>query len=189
AEELRSSLNTIEVGGEKLSINHILLKATALALTRHPAINAQYHDGRVRLFARPHIGVAVALEDGLIVPVVRDCDRKSLGEIARETKGLVERARSRKLRPEEYTGGTFALSNLGMFEVVEFTAVIDPAHGAILAVGAIEEKPVVVGGQIAVRKRMRLTGSFDHRIIDGAQGAAFLQGLKKILENPIQLLL
>ena len=189
AEELRRSLNTIEVGGEKLSINHILLKATALALTRHPAINAQYHDGRVRLFARAHIGVAVALEEGLIVPVVRECDRKSLGEIARETKGLVERARSRKLRPEEYTGGTFAISNLGMFEVVEFTAVIDPAHGAILAVGAIEEKPVVVGGQIAVRKRMRLTGSFDHRIIDGAQGAAFLQGLKKILENPVQLLL
>ena len=189
AEELRRSLNAIEAGAEKLSINHILIKATALALKRHPAINAQYHDGRVRLFKRVHIGVAVALEDGLIVPVIRECDRKSLGEIAREAKGLIERARARKLRPEEYSGGTFAISNLGMFEVVEFTAVIDPTHGAILAAGAIEEKPVVVGGQVVIRKRMRLTGSFDHRIIDGAMGAQFLQELKKILENPVQLLL
>jgi pyruvate dehydrogenase E2 component (dihydrolipoamide acetyltransferase) len=189
AEDLRRSLNAIEAGAEKLSINHILIKATALALKRHPAINAQYHDGRVRLFKRVHIGVAVALEDGLIVPVIRECDRKSLGEIAREAKGLIERARARKLRPEEYSGGTFAISNLGMFEVVEFTAVIDPTHGAILAAGAIEEKPVVVGGQVVIRKRMRLTGSFDHRIIDGAMGAQFLQELKKILENPVQLLL
>jgi pyruvate dehydrogenase E2 component (dihydrolipoamide acetyltransferase) len=135
------------------------------------------------------MGVAVALEDGLIVPVIRDCNRKSLGEIAREARSLIERARSRKLRPEEYSGGTFAISNLGMYDVVEFTAVIDPAHGAILAVGAIEEKPVVMNGQIVVRQRMRLTGSFDHRIIDGAMGAKFLQELKKILENPVQLLL
>jgi pyruvate dehydrogenase E2 component (dihydrolipoamide acetyltransferase) len=189
AEELRKSLNAIETGGEKLSINHILIKATALALKRHPAINAHYHDGRVRLFRRVHIGIAVALEDGLIVPVIRECERKSLGEIAREAKGLIERARTRKLRPEEYSGGTFAISNLGMYEVVEFTAVIDPTHGAILAVGAITEQPAAVGGQIAIRKRMRLTGSFDHRIIDGAMGARFLQELKKILENPVQLLL
>jgi pyruvate dehydrogenase E2 component (dihydrolipoamide acetyltransferase) len=189
AEELRGSLNAIETGAEKLSVNHILIKATALALKRHPVINAVYHDGSVRLFSRVHIGIAVALEDGLIVPVLRECERKSVGEIAREAKGLIERARNRKLRPEEYSGGTFAISNLGMFDVVEFTAVIDPAQGAILAVGALEEKPVVVGGQIAIRKRMRLTGSFDHRIIDGAMGAKFLQELKKILENPVQLLL
>ncbi len=187
--ELRKSLNAIEAQAEKLSVNDIIIKATALALQRHPAINAAYNDGRVRLFKRVHMGVAVAIEDGLIVPVIRDCDRKSLGEIAREARSLIERARARKLRPEEYSGGTFAISNLGMYDVVEFTAVIDPAHGAILAVGAVEEKPVALNGQVAVRHRMRLTGAFDHRIIDGAMGARFLQELKKILENPVQLLL
>ena len=189
AQDLRTSLNAIDPNAEKLSVNHILIKAVALALKRNPAINASYHDGQVRLFKRVHIGVAVALEDGLIVPVIRECDRKSLGEIAHEAKGLIERARNKKLRPDEYSGGTFAISNLGMYDVVEFTAVIDPAHGAILAVGAIEEKPVVMNGQIVVRHRMRLTGSFDHRIIDGAMGAKFLQEVKKILENPVQLLL
>jgi len=187
--ELRKSLNAIEAQSEKLSVNDIIIKATALALQRHPAINATYTNGQVRLFKRVHMGVAVALEDGLIVPVIRECDRKSLGEIAREARGLIERARSKKLRPDEYSGGTFALSNLGMYDVVEFTAVIDPAHGAILAVGAIEEKPVVSNGQVVVRQRMRLTGAFDHRIIDGAMGAKFLQELKRILENPVQLLL
>jgi pyruvate dehydrogenase E2 component (dihydrolipoamide acetyltransferase) len=187
--ELRKSLNSIDAQAEKLSVNGIIVKATALALQRHPAINATYNNGQVRLFKRVHIGVAVAIEDGLIVPVIRECDRKSLGEIAREARSLIERARARKLRPEEYSGGTFAISNLGMYDVVEFTAVIDPAHGAILAVGAVEEKPVVLNGQVAVRQRMRITGSFDHRIIDGAMGARFLQELKKILENPVQLLL
>jgi pyruvate dehydrogenase E2 component (dihydrolipoamide acetyltransferase) len=189
AQDLRTSLNAIDPNAEKLSVNHILIKAVALALKRNPAINAAYHDGKARVFKRVHIGVAVALEDGLIVPVIRECDRKSLGEIAHEAKGLIERARTKKLRPDEYSGGTFAISNLGMYDVVEFTAVIDPAHGAILAVGAIEEKPVVMHGQIVVRHRMRLTGSFDHRIIDGAMGAQFLQEVKKILENPVQLLL
>jgi len=189
AQDLRSSLNAIDPNTEKLSLNHILIKAVALALKRNPAVNAAYHDGKVRLFSRVHIGVAVALEDGLIVPVIRECDRKSLGEIAHEAKALIDRARTKKLRPEEYSGGTFAISNLGMYDVVEFTAVIDPAHGAILAVGAIQEIPVAMHGQIVVRHRMRLTGSFDHRIIDGAMGAKFLQEVKKILENPVQLLL
>jgi pyruvate dehydrogenase E2 component (dihydrolipoamide acetyltransferase) len=187
--ELRKSLNAIEASVEKLSVNDIILKATALALLRHPGVNATYNNGQVRLFKRVHMGVAVAIEDGLIVPVIRECDRKSLGEIALEARSLIDRARARKLRPEEYSGGTFAISNLGMYDVVEFTAVIDPAHGAILAVGAIEEKPVVLNGQVVVRQRMRLTGAFDHRIIDGAMGARFLQELKKILENPVQLLL
>ncbi len=189
AQELRKSLNAIGAEAEKLSLNHIIIKATALALTRHPAVNAAYKDGKVRLYRHVHLGVAVSLEDGLIVPVIRECDRKTLGEIAREAKSLIDRARSKKLRPEEYSGGTFAISNMGMFEVLEFSAVIDPAHGAILAVGAIEDRPAVVNGQIVVRPRMRLTGSFDHRIIDGAMGAKFLQGLKRILENPVQLLL
>ena len=187
--ELRKSLNAIEAQAEKLSLNDIITKATALALQRHPAINATYNNGQVRLFKRVHMGVAVAIEDGLIVPVIRECDRKNLGEIAREARSLIDRARARKLRPEEYSSGTFAISNLGMYDVVEFTAVIDPAHGAILAVGAIEDKPVVMDGQVVVRHRMRLTGAFDHRIIDGAMGAKFLQELKKILENPVQLLL
>jgi len=187
--DLRASLNAIDPNADKLSLNHILIKAVALALKRHPAINAAYVNGKVRLYTHVHIGVAVALEDGLIVPVIRECDRKTLGEIAREAKSLIERARGKKLRPEEYSGGTFAISNLGMYDVVEFTAVIDPAHGAILAVGAVEQKPVVVDGQIAVRHRLRLTGSFDHRIIDGAMAAEFLQELKRILENPVQLLL
>ncbi len=189
AQHLRGSLNAVDPTAEKLSINHILIKAVALALKRHPLVNAAFANGKARLFTKVHIGVAVALVDGLIVPVIRDCDRKSLGEIAREAKSLIERARGKKLRPEEYSGGTFAISNLGMYDVVEFTAVIDPAHGAILAVGAIEEKPVVMNGQIVIRQRMRLTGSFDHRIIDGAMGAKFLQDVKKILENPVQLLL
>ena len=189
AQHLRGSLNAVDPAAEKLSINHILIKAVALALKRHPLVNAAFANGKARLFTKVHIGVAVALEDGLIVPVIRDCDRKSLGEIAHEAKSLIERARGKKLRPEEYSGGTFAISNLGMYDVVEFTAVIDPAHGAILAVGAIEEKPVVLNGQIVIRQRMRLTGSFDHRIIDGAMGAKFLQDVKKILENPVQLLL
>jgi len=189
AQHLRGSLNAVDPTAEKLSINHILIKAVALALKRHPVVNAAFANGKIRLFKKVHIGVAVALEDGLIVPVIRDCDRKSLGEIAREAKSLIERARGKKLRPEEYSGGTFAISNLGMYDVVEFTAVIDPTHGAILAVGAIEEKPVVMNGQIVIRQRMRLTGSFDHRIIDGAMGAKFLQEVKKILENPVQLLL
>ena len=189
AMDLRKSLNAIDSTAEKLSINDIIIKATTLALQRHPAINAAYHDGQVRMYKRVHLGVAVALEDGLIVPVIRDCERKSLGQIAREAGALIERARSKKLRPDEYSGGTFAISNLGMFDVVEFTAVIDPAHGSILAVGAVEEKPAVMNGQVVVRQRLRLTGSFDHRIIDGAMGAKFLQELKKILENPVQLLL
>ncbi|MEI8190562.1 MAG: dihydrolipoamide acetyltransferase family protein [candidate division NC10 bacterium] len=189
AQHLRSSLNAVDPTAEKLSINHILIKAVALALKHHPVVNAAFANGKIRLFKKVHIGVAVALEDGLIVPVIRDCDRKSLGEIAREARSLIDRARGKKLRPEEYSGGTFAISNLGMYDVVEFTAVIDPAHGAILAVGAIEEKPVVINGQIVIRQRMRLTGSFDHRIIDGAMGAKFLQEVKKILENPVQLLL
>ena len=189
AQHMRGSLNAVDPAAEKLSINHILIKAVALALKRHPLVNAAFANGKARLFTKVHIGVAVALEDGLIVPVIRDCDRKSLGEIAHEAKSLIERARGKKLRPEEYSGGTFAISNLGMYDVVEFTAVIDPAHGAILAVGAIEEKPVVLNGQIVIRQRMRLTGSFDHRIIDGAMGAKFLQDVKKILENPVQLLL
>jgi len=131
--------------------------------------------------------VAVAIEDGLITPVVRSADRKSLSEIASEVRELAERARQRKLRPEEYTGATFSVSNLGMFGIDEFTAVINPPEGAILAVGAMSSRPVVRDGEIVARQMMRVTMSCDHRVIDGATGAKYLQTFKKILENPLYL--
>ena len=134
-----------------------------------------------------HVSVAVAIEDGLITPVVRHTDQKSLREIAVEVRDLAGRARERRLAPEEYTGGTFSVSNLGMFEIDQFTAIINPPEAGILAVGSIVEKPVVHGGQVVSRKRMRLTMSCDHRVIDGATGAAFLKTLKQMLENPLAL--
>ncbi|MBA3240179.1 MAG: 2-oxo acid dehydrogenase subunit E2, partial [Acidobacteria bacterium] len=134
------------------------------------------------------IGVAVAVEDGLITPVIRAANTKSVGQISREVRELAERARARKLKPEEYTGATFSISNLGMFGIDEFTAVINPPEAAILAVGAMQPKPVVRDGEVVVRQLMRVTMSCDHRVIDGATGAKFLQTLKKILENPLYLL-
>jgi pyruvate dehydrogenase E2 component (dihydrolipoamide acetyltransferase) len=188
AMELRDAIEA-QTDALALTFTDMIVKAVALALARHPAVNASFAEGRIRLYRRAHIGIAVALEDGLITPVLRDCDRKSLAQIAGESKALIERARARKLKPEEYTGGTFTVSNLGMFEIDEFTAVINPPEAAILAVGSIQRKPVVVGGQVAVGHRMRLTLSCDHRVIDGATGATFLQDVKRLLEQPLQLLL
>jgi pyruvate dehydrogenase E2 component (dihydrolipoamide acetyltransferase) len=131
--------------------------------------------------------VAVAVEGGLITPVIRDCDRKSLPDISREAKDLIARARNRKLSPDEYVGSTFSVSNLGMMGIEEFAAVINPPEGAVLAVGAVMEKPVVVDGHVAVGLRCRMTLSCDHRVVDGATGAQFLQTLKQILENPVYL--
>ncbi|HEV7842114.1 MAG TPA: 2-oxo acid dehydrogenase subunit E2, partial [Pyrinomonadaceae bacterium] len=142
-------------------------------------------DRNVRYYERADIGVAVAIEDGLITPVVRSADQKSLSQIAGEVRELAERARSRKLLPEEYTGATFSISNLGMLGIDEFTAVINPPEAAILAVGAVTPKPVVREGQVTVRRMMRVTMSCDHRVIDGATGARFLQTFKRILENPL----
>ncbi|MGI8898681.1 MAG: 2-oxo acid dehydrogenase subunit E2, partial [Pyrinomonadaceae bacterium] len=150
-------------------------------------VNASFQDKTVRYYERADIGVAVAIEDGLITPIVRSADRSSLSAIAREVRELAERARHRKLRPEEYTGASFSVSNLGMFGIDEFTAVINPPEGAILAIGAMSAKPVVSDGAIVVRQMMRVTMSCDHRVIDGATGAKFLQTFKKILENPLYL--
>ena len=133
--------------------------------------------------------MAVAVEDGLITPVIRNAELKSLADIGREAKELAERARSRRLQPNEYTGATFSVSNLGMFDIDQFTAVINPPEAGIIAVGSIVQKPVVVDGQPAVRRRMRITMSCDHRVIDGATGAAFLKTLKQMLENPLAMLL
>jgi pyruvate dehydrogenase E2 component (dihydrolipoyllysine-residue acetyltransferase) len=171
----------------KISINDIIIKVAAAALMAHPQVNASFQDKSLRYYDRADIGVAVAIEDGLITPVIRSADRKSLSEIAGEVRELAERARHRKLRPEEYTGATFSISNLGMFGIDEFTAVINPPEGAILAVGAMSARPVVREGEVVVRQMMRVTMSCDHRVIDGATGAKFLQTFKKILENPLYL--
>ncbi|MDQ6829037.1 MAG: pyruvate dehydrogenase complex dihydrolipoamide acetyltransferase [Gemmatimonadota bacterium] len=171
----------------KVSINDIILKAVATALAQHPEVNAHWLGDKIRNFARVHIGMAVAIEEGLITPVIFDADRKRLSEISRESRDLAKRARERKLKPEEYTGSTFSVSNLGMFGIDQFTAIINPPEAGILAIGAMEEKPIVQNGEVVIRKRVRLTMSCDHRVIDGATGAKFLQTLKKMLENPLML--
>jgi pyruvate dehydrogenase E2 component (dihydrolipoamide acetyltransferase) len=185
AAEARESLNALGEG--KVSFNDIILKATAVALRQHPACNAWWQDDRIRYWSDVHLSMAVAIEDGLITPVIRHADRKSLREIGAEARDLAERARARKLAPEEYTGGTFSVSNLGMFDIDEFTAIINPPEAGILAVGRITEKVVAHEGQPAVRRQLRLTMSCDHRVIDGATGAAFLRTLVRMLANPLAL--
>jgi len=189
AAEAREALNR-DLGDEgRISFNDIVVKAAALALTRHRACNAWFQDDHIRYWNEVHVGVAVAVEDGLITPVIRHADRKSLREIGREAHDLAQRARNRRLRPEEYTGSTFSVSNLGMFDIDQFTAVINPPEAAILAVGSVTQKPVVADGTIVARRRVRLTLSCDHRVIDGATGAVFLKTLKQMLENPLAMLL
>jgi pyruvate dehydrogenase E2 component (dihydrolipoamide acetyltransferase) len=186
AAEMRRGINALDPE-LKISINDVIIKVAAAALIQHPEVNASFQEKFVRYYEHADIGVAVAIEEGLITPVVRSADQKSLSEIAAEVRELAERARSRKLKPEEYTGATFSISNLGMFGIDEFTAVINPPEGAILAVGAMSAKPVVRDNEIVVRQMMRVTMSCDHRVIDGATGAKFLQTFKKILENPLYL--
>jgi pyruvate dehydrogenase E2 component (dihydrolipoamide acetyltransferase) len=186
AAEMRKSINGLDPD-LKISVNDIIIKVVASALVQHPAVNASFQDKFIRYYEHADIGVAVAIEDGLITPVIRSADQKSLSQIASEVRELAERARSRKLKPEEYTGATFSISNLGMFGIDEFTAVINPPEGGILAVGAMTAKPVVRDNEIVARQMMRVTMSCDHRVIDGATGAKFLQTVKKILENPLYL--
>src|SRR5215208_4875804 len=186
AAEMRQGINALDPD-LKISINDIIIKVVAAALIQHPEVNASFQEKFVRYYEHADIGVAVAIEDGLITPVVRSADQKSLSQIAAEVRELAGRARSRKLKPEEYTGASFSISNLGMFGIDEFTAVINPPEGAILAVGAMTAKPVVRDNEIVIRQIMRVTMSCDHRVIDGATGAKFLQTFKKILENPLYL--
>jgi pyruvate dehydrogenase E2 component (dihydrolipoamide acetyltransferase) len=174
-------------GGEKVSFNDIVIKAVATALRQHPACNAWWQDDHIRYWNDVHIGMAVAVEDGLITPVIRQADAKSLREIATEARDLAGRARERRLKPDEYTGSTFSVSNLGMLDIDEFTAVINPPEAGILAVGRMVPKPVAHEGQLVIRRRMRATMSCDHRVIDGATGAQFLKTLKEMLENPLAL--
>ena len=175
----------LEKEGVRISINDIVLKAVAVALRRHPECNAHWGGDHVRRFNRVHLGVAVAIDDGLITPVVTDADRKGISQIAREIRELASRAREKRLKPNEYTGATFSVSNLGMFGIHEFTGVINPPEAGILAVGAVADRPVAVDGAVRVRPQMKMTMSCDHRVIDGAQGARFLATLRGILEEPL----
>ncbi len=173
----------------RVSFNDLIVKAVALALRRHPAVNAAFLGTTVRYYGDVHVGIAVAVEDGLITPVIRYADRKGLLEIAAEAKALADRARARKLQPAEYSGATFSVSNLGMYDIDEFTAVINPPESGILAVGRIAQRAVAVDGAVQVRRTMRVTMSCDHRVVDGATGAKFLQTVKLMLENPLAMLL
>ena len=186
--ELRAAMNARLRAG-KIGVNDILVKVTAEALARHPEINASWRDDSIRRHGSVDIGIAVAIEDGLITPVLRGADRKGLLQISNEATELIGRAREKRLLPEEYQGATFSVSNLGMFDIDQFTAIINPPEAAILAVGSTIEKPVVVDGEITVRQRMRVTMSCDHRVIDGASGARFLETFKAMMENPLELVI
>ncbi|MDX6612445.1 MAG: hypothetical protein QOD75_1631 [Blastocatellia bacterium] len=187
AADLRQALNEV-YPQQKLSLNDIIVKAVAWALMQNPDVNASFQDKVVRYYERADIGVAVATDNGLITPVIRAAESKSISEINSEIRELAERARARKLAPDEYTGATFSVSNLGMYGIDEFTAVINPPEGAILAVGAMAPKPIVKNNAIQISQIMRVTMSCDHRVIDGAVGAQFLQSFKKAMENPLRLI-
>jgi pyruvate dehydrogenase E2 component (dihydrolipoamide acetyltransferase) len=188
--EFRAKLNrSLEEEGVKIGVNEILMKTAAQALEEHPDVNVSFAGDHIRRFTRIDVGLAVAVPDGLITPVLRDVGAKGLRQISAELHDLIDRAREKKLAPEEYYGATFTISNLGMYGIDEFTAVINPPAATILAVGATVEKPVVVEGSVEVRKRMRVTLSCDHRAVDGAMGAEFLATFKAMLENPLRLIL
>ena len=173
----------------RISVNDFVVRAVALALRQVPAANASWSDEAILQWDAVDIAVAVALDDGLITPIVRDADHKGLATIANETKDLATRARAGKLNLEEFQGGTFSISNLGMFGVREFAAVINPPHGGILSIGAGEQRPVVKNGALAVATVMSCTLSCDHRVVDGAVGAQFLAAFKKLVEDPLTMLL
>jgi pyruvate dehydrogenase E2 component (dihydrolipoamide acetyltransferase) len=187
AAKLRDQINALRGDGPKLSYNDLIVRACALALRRFPTVNAHLVENRIRTFDAAHIGIAVALPEGLIVPVLRDADRKSLSQIGDEVRALAERARAGQLTPEEYSGGTFTISNLGMYDVDNFSGIINPPECALLAVGAITEAPMVVESGLAVGLQMRVTISADHRVIDGAVAAQFLQEVKRYLQEPLLL--
>ena len=183
----RAQLNA--VSETKVSFNDLVVKASALALKKHPAINSAWMGDFIRTYHHVHVGVAVAVEDGLLVPVVRHADAKSLLAIGAEVKSFAQKAKDKKLQPSDWEGNTFTISNLGMFGIDEFTAIVNPPDACILAVGGIQEVPVVKNGQVVPGHTMKLTLSCDHRAVDGATGAAFLQTLKQYLEAPVTMLL
>ena len=178
----------IEITGAKISLNDFIVRAIALALRHHPMVNASWGDDAITQHGEIHIGIAVATPDGLITPVIREADTKSVGDVAAEIRVLADKAKNRKLKPEEYQGSTFTISNLGAWGINEFTAIINPPNAAILAIGAAEARPVAdANRQIVVRDRMKVTMSCDHRLIDGAVGAEFLKTLRMYIEQPLRL--
>jgi len=193
ATSFRTELNAVaeKTGRAKVSFNDFITKACALGLRQHPYVNASWMEeqGEIRFHEVANVAIAVAIDEGLITPVIRNADQKGLSQIADETRDLAKRARDRKLSPDEYEGSTFTTSNLGMFGVESFTAIINPPNSCILAIGAIRDEAVVKGGQVVAGKRMKITLSCDHRVVDGASGAAFLNTVKGYLENPLTMLL
>ena len=186
---IESRVKMNEVSPVKISFNDIVLKAVAVALKQHPAINSSWLGDKIRINHHVNIGVAVAIEDGLLVPVVRFADTKSLSQIAAEVKDLAQRAKNKKLQPAEWEGSTFTISNMGMFGVDEFTAIINPPDACILAVSSIQAVPVVRNGAVVPGNIMKLTLSCDHRVVDGATGSAFLQTVKSLLEEPLRMMI
>jgi pyruvate dehydrogenase E2 component (dihydrolipoamide acetyltransferase) len=187
AMEVRRMLN--EISETKISFNDLVIKAAALALRKHPKINASWLGEKIRYNHDINIGVAVAVEEGLLVPVVRHADRKGLSTIAAEIKEYAQKAKNKKLQPSDWEGNTFTISNLGMFGIDEFTAIINPPDACIMAVGGIRQVPVVKNGEIVPGHVMKVTLSCDHRAVDGATGAAFLQTFKSLLEDPMKMML
>lgn len=186
AVESRAKIN--ETAPVKISFNDFVLKACAIALTQHPKVNSSWLGDKIRFNKHVHIGVAVAVEEGLLVPVVRFADSKSLSKISAEVKEFAQKAKDKKLQPSDWEGNTFTISNLGMFGIDEFTAIINPPDACILAIGGIQQVPVVKNGQVVPGNIMKVTLSCDHRVVDGATGAAFLQTLKQLLEEPLRML-
>ncbi|MGZ5476720.1 MAG: dihydrolipoamide acetyltransferase family protein [Thermoanaerobaculia bacterium] len=184
---VRQQLN--DIAGIKTSLNDFIIRAAALALRNHPNVNASWGDDAITQHGEVHIGVAVSTPEGLITPVIRNADQKSVPEIAQEVSALAEKAKNRKLMPNEYQGSTFTISNLGTWGIEEFTAIINPPNSAILAIGTAEARPVAIDRQIVVRDRMKITMSCDHRLIDGASGAEFLKTLRQYLEQPLRLVI
>jgi pyruvate dehydrogenase E2 component (dihydrolipoamide acetyltransferase) len=185
---LREQLNQGVAPEEKVSFNDLLVRAAALSLRAVPESNASWIDGQVVVYDRVDVSIAVAIEDGLVTPVVRGADRLSVRALARVAKDLAARARARKLKPEEMQAGTFSVSNLGMFQIDRFAAVINPPESMILAVGAVRDVPVVKAGAVVPGKRCAVTLSCDHRVVDGALGARFLLSLRKLVERPLDIL-
>ena len=182
--DLRKQVNASVSEEQKISVNDIIVKAAAMALIKHPFVNASYQDKTLRFYEQADIGVAVAIDEGLITPVIRGANQKGFLDISAEIKDLAGKARDKKLQPDQYTGATFSISNLGMFGIKEFTAIINPPEAGILAVGASSPVPVVRDGEIVIRNIMNVTMSCDHRVVDGATGAKFLQTFKQMLERP-----
>ena len=184
---LREQINEVE--GVKTSVNDYVIRAAALALRQHPNVNASFGEDAIAQHGEIHVGVAVSTAEGLITPVVRNADQKSIVEISNEVRALAEKAKNRKLKPDEYQGSTFTISNLGAWGIEEFTAIINPPNAAILAIGAATAQPVVVERQVVIRDRMKVTMSCDHRVVDGAAGADYLRTLRQFIEQPVRLIL